>query len=107
MGFFEQIIFQPIRKKFIPISSISTSKNKFDYWITEENSESLLWVKCPICFFTYSLYTIGNVEICKEVMEKYIDFNYRRVIKECPHFSSHLEFEKERRLLTAPRQSYD
>ncbi len=106
MGFFEQIVFVPIKKEPSPISSASNGETKFDYWIIEQDSELLLLVKCPICFFTYTLFTVGNVEVCNEVMQKYTDFNYRRVIRECPNNASHIELEKERRLLLTPRQLY-
>ena len=73
--YFRQIIFPSIKKDLY----------YFDYWIIYTKNELELYVKCPICFYTYKLDTFKNEESIKKSIDGFEPYYYRKVIRCCPH----------------------
>ena len=101
MGYFNEIIFPPLPQKIVSRrSEVVEETFSFEYWIVANgNNSKCLIVKCPICFHTYNLFNTYDEKQCRETLEEYEPFYYRRVIRECPKHSTHLEIDK--------RKNYD
>jgi len=92
MTFFTEIIFIPKSK---PVEQIRVLDNStFEYWISgTDGNKKVLWVKCPVCYHTYSLDCEVDQKTTVYNLEEFKAYYCRKIIRLCPKHSEHLEIE--------------
>ena len=89
MSTFRQIIFPPEPKTDLP----STGKQEgklFEWWIVGVTANFVVYVKCPLCGFTYEMETYNfTLDELKSQIDRFPTHYFERVVRECPHVSQH------------------